>query len=74
MKAILFFLIFCSTVFSQTQKERDFIVKQSNLKDIAALKETLKDNYFKNQNEIRAFLLKNPNTENPINIQRIMDG
>ena len=74
MKAILFSLIFCSTVFSQTQKERDFIVKQSNPKEIAGLKETLKDNYFKNQNEIRAFLLKNPNTENPINIQRLIDG
>ena len=51
MKAILFFLIFCSTVFSQTQKERDFILKQSNPQEVAVLKETLKDNYFKRKKE-----------------------
>lgn len=74
MKYILFFLFFTSILFSQTQKERDFIIKQSNPQEVAVLNEILKDNYFRNQTEIRAYLLKNPNTKNPTAIQRIIDG
>jgi hypothetical protein len=55
MKSLLFFLIFSSVVFSQTQKERDFIIKQSNPQEVAALKEILKENYFKNQIKYYAF-------------------
>lgn len=74
MKYILFFSFICFGAIAQTQKERDFIKSKSNPADVAELKAVLETNSIKDQSDIRAYLLKNPNTPNKENIQRIIDG
>lgn len=74
MKMILFILFFSLSVFSQTQNERKIILDHSDQSDILTLKNYLESNSFKNRNEIREYLLRNPKTKNPLNIQRIIDG
>lgn len=74
MKYILLFsFVFCS-VFSQTQKERDFIISKSNPVEALKLKQSLQQDYLKDQKEVRDYLLLHPNTKNVANLQKIIDG
>lgn len=74
MKYILFFSIICTSAFSQTQKERDFILSKSNPAEVSQIKEVFAANTLKNQREIQAYLAKHPNAESKAKIQRIIDG
>jgi len=74
MKYILLLSFLCGSAFSQTQKERDFIISQSNPLEVSLLKQTIQDDFLKNQREIAAYLLLHPETKNKENLQRIIDG
>ncbi|MDI1316555.1 S8 family serine peptidase [Flavobacterium sp.] len=74
MKYILLFsFVFCN-VFSQTQKERDFIISKSDPVESFKLKQSLQQEYLKDQKEVRDYLLQHPNTKNATNLQKIIDG
>ncbi|HNP32220.1 MAG TPA: S8/S53 family peptidase [Flavobacterium sp.] len=74
MKYILLFSIICSNVFSQTQKEREFILSKSNSSEVAQIKADFASNDLKNQKDIKEYLAKHPNAESKAKIQRIIDG
>ncbi len=73
MKYILLCLVSFS-VFSQTQKERDFIISKSNPQEVARLTRIIDSTSLKNRQDVEAYLLKYPNTPNKQNLQRIIDG
>lgn len=74
MKHILLLSFVCCSVFSQTQKEREFIISKSNPLEVFKLNEFIRAESLKDQMEVRAYLLKHPNTKNAANLQKIIDG
>lgn len=74
MKYILLFSLVFGNVFSQTQKEREFIISKSNPLEVFKLKQSLEADYLNDQKEVRDYLLKHPNTKNAANLQKIING
>lgn len=74
MKHILLFSLVCTAVFSQTQKEKDFIKSKSNAFEVEALRTSISAITLKDQNDVAAYLVQHPETKNRASLQRIIDG
>jgi serine protease AprX len=73
MKSFLLILLTSSLAVAQTTKERQIILQKST-RNTAELTQKLAGFEAKNKQEVQAYLLQNPNTPNPDNIQFILDG